>query len=179
VSLAEAKAQLRIAPDDLSADDQLLGYIEAVTESLEDYKHLKIPARVVTDEMCLPRRSRRFRVWSAPLLTLTSVTAWDGSQSWDVTQMRGSESGLVRVITGPLPGGEIVVTYTAGMQPVPWRYKQGALVMLAHCWETQRGQGTVGSGVIGPEEHYRQPGEFFTVPNKVKEWLGPPRPVVA
>ena len=43
----------------------------------------------------------------------------------------------------------------------------------------QAGRGTVMSGVIGVEEHYRHPGEFFTVPNKVKEWCGPPRPVVA
>jgi hypothetical protein len=35
------------------------------------------------------------------------------------------------------------------------------------------------AGVIGPEEHFRQPGEFFTIPAKAKEWLGPPRPVVA
>jgi hypothetical protein len=51
--------------------------------------------------------------------------------------------------------------------------------MLQHLWETQRGQLTAMSGVMGPEEHFRQPGEFFTVPAKTKEWLGLPRPVIA
>jgi hypothetical protein len=79
---------------------------------------------------------------------------------------------------GPLTG-EIVATYTAGRNPVPYKYKQGALVILQHAWESQRGQGTVMSGVIGAEELRREPGTWFTIPNKALEWLGPPRPVVA
>jgi hypothetical protein len=77
--------------------------------------------------------------------------------------------------------GLVEATSIAGYQQVPGRYRRGALVMLQHVWETQRGPsaGQGMGGVIGPEEHFRQPGEFFTIPAKCKEWLGPPRPVVA
>jgi hypothetical protein len=93
--------------------------------------------------------------------------------------MRAQESGLVRVMGGIPVTGAVEVTYIAGYQQIPARYKRGALVMLAHVWESQRGQLTAMSGVMGPEEHFRQPGEWFTVPAKVKEWCGPPRPMVA
>jgi hypothetical protein len=86
---------------------------------------------------------------------------------------------VVYVMNGPPVTGLVDAAYIAGLQQIPARYKRGALVMLAHLWETQRGQLTAMSGVMGPEEHFRQPGEFFTVPAKTKEWLGQPRPVIA
>lgn len=180
VSLAEAKVQLQIEPGDTGDDDELRSYIEALTEVVEQYKHEVIVPRQVTEVIEIGRgRARRFRVWSAPLISLISVVSWDGTITWDVTQMRASESGLVKVMAGPPVHGDIVATTRAGWQPIPHRYRQGALVILQHVWEVQRGQGTAMSGVIGQEEHYRQPGEWFTIPAKAKEWLGPPRPVVA
>ena len=112
------------------------------------------------------------------MISLTSVASWDGSVTWDVTQMRARPSGLVRVMAGPPVTGLVDVTYNAGLNAIPARYKRGALVVLQHVWETQRGQASVMSGVTGPEE-FRQPREFYTIPGKAKEWLGPPRPVLA
>lgn len=185
VSLADAKAQLRIDPADHTQDDLLLDYLAGVTGAIEEYKHQVIVRRTITDEIDLRDQGcgygglRRFRVWSAPVISLTSVVSWDGSVTWDVTQMRASPAGVVRVMGGVPVTGLVDVTLIAGLQQVPGRYRRGALVILEHVWETQRGQGTVMSGVIGQEEHFRQPGEFFTIPAKAKEWLGAPRPVVA
>lgn len=180
VSLAEAKEWLQIDPDDDSDDGLLRFFIESIAGMAEEYKHEVIVPRAVTDEIEVGwERARRFRVWSAPLISLTSVASWDGAITWDVTQMRASESGLVKVMAGPLVHGDITVTYQAGRQPIPEKYREGALIILQHVFETQRGQGTVMSGVIGQEEHYRQPGEWFTIPDKAKEAFGPPRPVVA
>jgi hypothetical protein len=181
VSLADAKGQLNIPLTDHTADDDLREYIAGVTGAIEDYKHEVIVRRTVTDELdlCGHGRRRSFRVWSAPVISLTSVVSWDGTITWDVTQMRASASGVVRVMGGTPVSGLVDVTYIAGYQQVPTRYKRGALVMLQHVWETQRGQLTAMSGVMGPEEHFRQPGEFFTVPAKTKEWCGLPRPVIA
>jgi len=50
--------------------------------------------------------------------------------------------------------------------------------MIEHLWETQRAWHHAVRR-FGPEEQSRQPGEFFTVPAKAKEWCGPPRPVIA
>jgi hypothetical protein len=183
ISLADAKGQLGIDPADHRDDDELLEYIAGVTGAAEQYKHEVIVRRVITDELDLCGYGyggrRRFRLWSAPVISLTSVVAWDGSVTWDVTQMRASVSGVVRVMAGSPVTGLVDVTYVAGLQVMPARYKRGALIILEHAWESQRGQGSVMSGVIGEEEYRRQPGEFFTIPNKAKEWFGVPRPVIA
>lgn len=183
VSLADAKQHLRMDPADTSEDDELRGFVAAATGAVELYKHEVIARRSITDEIDLCRAgyrgARRFRVWSAPVISLVSVASWDGATTWDVTQMRVSESGLVRVM-GALPvRGLVDVTYLAGYQVIPDHYRQGALVVLQHAWESQRGGGTVSSGVIGPEEVRVRSVSAFTVPNKAKEYLGPPRPVVA
>jgi hypothetical protein len=183
VSLADAKAQLGMDPADHRYDDLLRDYLAGITGALEDYKHEVIVRRTITDRLNLRGRGyggRQFRLWSAPVISLTSVVSWDGSITWDVTQMRVSPSGVVRVMAGPPVTGLVDAAYIAGLQQIPGRYKRGALVMLEHVWESQRGQLTARSGVMGPEEHVRDyPGEFFSIPNKAKEWLGPPRPMVA
>jgi len=187
VSLADAKAQLKMDPAEHANDDLLRDYIAGVTGAIEEYKHETIARRVVTDRLDLRGRgwygtgARKFRLWKAPVISLTSVVSWDGTITWDVTQMWVTASGVVTVMTAPPVTGVVDVTYIPGYQQVPGRYRRGALVMLQHVWETQRGPaaGMGMGGVIGPEEHFRAPGEFFTIPGKAKEWLGPPSPVVA
>jgi hypothetical protein len=186
VSLADAKAQLNMPLADHSKDDLLRDYIAGITGAAEDYTNETIVRRTITDELDLRSYSFRFpqqfRVWSSPVFSqLISVVSWDGTMTWDVTQMRVSASGMVKVMAGPPVTGLVEVTYAPGYAQVPGRYRRGALVMLQHVWETQRGPsaGMGMGGVIGPEEHFRQPGEFFTIPAKAKEWFGPPRPMVA
>ena len=190
VSLADAKSQLNMDVTDHRFDDELRDFIASATGAAESYKHEVIVRRTVTDELDLSRlgwygyaygglRRQKFWLHSAPVISLTSVISWDGATTWDVTQMRAAPSGVVRVMNGPPVTGITVVTYTAGYTQIPPHYKRGALVILSHLWETQRGPGTSASGVIGSEEHWRQPGEFFSVPDKAKELLGPPRPMLA
>lgn len=188
VSLADAKAQLNMDPAVHTFDDELRDFIASATGAAESYKHEVIVRRTVTDELDLhggpgpgpggPWR-QQFWVRSAPVISLTSVVSWDGAVTWDVTQMRAQPSGTVKVMTGQAVTGLVDVTYIAGYTQIPPHYKRGALVILQHLWETQRGPGTAASGVIGSEEHWRQPGEFFSVPDKAKELFGPPRPVMA
>jgi hypothetical protein len=191
VNLADAKGQLNMDVTDHEFDDELRDFIAAATGAAEDYKHEVIVRRAVTDTLDLSSQGgygygwgyglRRQKFWlrSAPVISLTSVVSWDGAITWDVTQMRASPSGMVRVMGGMPVTGLADVAYIAGYQVIPPNYKRGALVILAHLWETQRGVGTTASGVIGTEEHWRQPGEFFSVPGKAKELFGPPRPVYA
>ena len=191
VSLADAKAQLNMDPAIHDDDDELRDFIAAATGAAEAYKHEVIVRRTVTDTLDLSSQGgygygwgyglRRQKFWlrSVPVISLTSVVAWDGSVTWDVTQMRAAPSGLVKVMGGMPVSGLADVTYLAGYQVISANYKRGALVILQHLWETQRGPGTAASGVIGSEEHWRQPGEFFSVPDKAKELMGPPRPVMA
>jgi hypothetical protein len=189
VSLSDAKAQLNMDPAVHTFDDELRDFIASATGAAEQYKHEVIVRRAVTDELDLcggPGWSGYGGLWrqqfwlrSAPVISLTSVVSWDGTITWDVTRMRAQPSGTVKVMTGQPVTGLVDVTYIAGYTQIPPHFKRGALVILQHLWETQRGPGTAASGVIGSEEHWRQPGEFFSVPDKAKELLGPPRTVLA
>lgn len=191
VSLADAKGQLNMDVTDHRFDDELRDFIAAATGAAELYKHEVIVRRTVTDTLDLSSQGgygygwgsglRRQKFWlrSAPVISLISVVSWDGTVTWDVTQMRASPSGLVRVMGGQPVTGLADITHLAGYQQIPAHYKRGALVIVQHLWETQRGPGTAASGVIGSEEHWRQPGEFFSVPDKAKELMGPPRPMLA
>lgn len=189
VSLADAKGQLNMDITSHAFDDELRDFIAAATGAAEQYKHQVIVRRTVTDELDLSRlglygwygglRRQQFWLHSAPVISLTSMVSWDGTFTWDVTQMAVSPSGVVRVMNGPPVTGIVDITQIAGYQVIPAHYKRGALVILQHLWETQRGPGTAASGVIGSEEHWRQPGEFFSIPDKGKELLGPPRPMLA
>jgi hypothetical protein len=191
VSLTDAKNHLNLPLSVHTYDDELRDYIAGVTGAVEEYKHETIVRRTVTDELDLwnqagygygygygQRRQQKFWLRRAPVISLTSVISWDGAVTWDVTQMRVSPSGLVKVMGGLPVSGLTDITYVAGLTVIPARYKIGALVVLAHVWETQRGQGGVMSGVTGPEE-FRQPREFYTIPGKAKEYLGPPLVMMA
>lgn len=179
LTLQQAKAALNLAADDTSNDPKLQGFIDGITGAVENYLHQTVDAREVVDEVELYGRPT-FRLWSAPVISLTSIASLDGATTYDVspTAIHVSRAGLVRVLSGPAPVGFVAVTYQAGMSPVPANIVQGALVILQHTWETQRGQGTVGTGVIGAEETY-DPRLSYSIPRKALEWLGQPSPVVA
>jgi hypothetical protein len=182
ITLGEAKAQLQIK--DTSKDALLLDYVAGITAAVEEYKHEVIVPRAVTDEIEVSAYSgsfgwrQKFRVWSAPVISLTTVVSWDGLTTWNAADMRVSPSGVVRVMNGPWVCGLVDVTYQAGYASIPERYKQGALIILQHVWETQRGVGNVRAAVTGPEDVYDRRLEF-TIPQRAKEWLGPARPLVA
>jgi len=143
-----------------------------------------IVPRAITDEIEVSAYSgsfgwrQKFRVWSAPVISLTSIVSWDGLTTWNAADMRVSPSGVVRVMNGPWVCGLVDVTYQAGYASIPERYKQGALIILQHVWETQRGVGNVRAAVTGPEDVYDRRLEF-TIPQRAREWLGPARPLVA
>lgn len=175
VTLDQAKSQLGITGAD--DDAELQGYVDAITGVVEEHLHEVVERRTVVDELELCG-SRSFRLWSAPVISLTSVASLDGATTWDVTALHAASSGVVRVLSGFGPSGWVRVTYEAGYATVPDRYVRGALVILQHVWETQRGTMGAPVGVVGHEEVY-DPRYSFSIPRKALEWLGPPRPVVA
>lgn len=183
VSLAEAKEQLRISPGDTGEDQIIQAYCDGITQVIEDYKREVIEQREIREDVELFDRLgfgrwRRFRVWSVPVISLTSVESLIGAATWDVANLRLSkDTGLVRVLAGPPVRGLVEVVYQAGFVTVPENYKRGALVVLQHNWETRRGTGTPHTGVLGEEERYDH--RFsYSIPRKALEWLGAPRPVV-
>lgn len=173
VTLDQAKQQLNIDADDTTNDAELSDYIDALAGPVEAYLHEVIVPRQFEEDLEL---CGHWKFWlnNSPVISLSSLASLDGVVTWDVTNFKVRSSGLVRVITGPNPNGVVTATYQAGYASIPDNIQQGALVMLQHVWETQRGAGGVVSGVVGDEEIHGRALFPFTIPNKAKEWFGDP-----
>lgn len=186
VTLADAKAQLQIEATDTTQDAVIQAYCDGITAVIEEYKHEVIEQRTITEDVDFcgsryPLGARRFRLWSVPVISITSATSVPAGTTWDVSNLRlTGSSGLVRVLAGPPLQGLVEFVLEAGYATVPENYKRGALVALQHNWETRRGVGSAPhSSVVGMEEerHY-DPRYSYSIPRKALEWLGAPRPVV-
>ncbi|MFF9097565.1 head-tail connector protein [Streptomyces sp. NPDC014802] len=180
VTLAAAKAQLNIAASDTGDDVELQGYIDAATAAIEKQLGLVIDPRTVIDEISCASGTRSLLLQSVPVLSLTSVTSLDGSQSWAVgpSVMRvDSASGLVTVLSGPALSGTVLVTYQAGTTVIPANWRLATLIVIQHLWETQRGRaGAVPGGSDEPEYF---PGRGFAIPRRAVELLETTLPGVA
>lgn len=180
LTLPKAKAQLGIPDADTSRDAQLTDWLGGITAAVENYLNEVTAQREITERIRLTGR-KRFRLWHTPVVSLTSLVSADGSTTWDTSSFDvDPDSGVVETLSGYGPAGLVKATYQAGYAVVPQNIVQGALVILQHVWETQRGVGTEYGGVVGREEQVRgSTYANFIIPRKALEWLGPPRPVVA
>jgi len=77
---------------------------------------------VITDEidLCGYGEVREFSVAAdPPVISLTSVVSWDAAITWDVTTMRVSPGGIIRVMTGPPVTGLVESPTSPGTSRVP------------------------------------------------------------
>lgn len=170
ISLPEATAAVGA---DASDATELQAFVEAITPVVERWTGLVIEKRAVTVTGSF-NGARSAVLSKVPINTLTLIASLDGNTTWDVSDwsIADARSGII-VTSGSALRGDVRFTYDAGYDDdaIPGEYKQGALVILQHVWETQRGVGGVGSGVIGEEElHDRL--YSYSIPRKALEWLG-------
>lgn len=180
VTLAEARQALNYDADDVSDDAELQLYVDAITGTVENYKNEVIELVTITEEHELEGLPV-FYLRHVPVVQLMSITPLDElSFAPPVTQLHvTSDFGRVRVLaSGYPPYGLCSIGIQAGYSTVPPRYKRGALVILQHVWETQRGASITMTGLVGAEElRERGTPTTFSIPRKALEWLGPPRQV--
>lgn len=183
VTLDEVKQQLGIELDDHGDDDELWFYVAGITSVAEDKTNRVLAKREVTARLSL-RGARRFRLPHKPVISMTSLISLDGAISYDVSATAmyvDGDTGLVDVLpSASAPIGLCLATYQAGYATVPEKYRRGALIVLQHVWETQRGVGSSEPGVLGADdyERLRISGQFFSIPKKALEWMGEPDPVI-
>ncbi len=176
VTLDEARAQLGYAADETGDDDEIRRLIAGITPVVESYKGEVMTRRSFTDEFDLCGR-RQFWLRHIPVISLTTVASIPAGTTWDVANMHvTATSGRVRILNGPNPTGLVAVTYAAGPTVPQENYKMGALTALQWLWETQRGVGSSLSAVAATGE--LDPRALIAFPNKMKDWFGPPRPVM-
>lgn len=178
-SLADAKAHLNIAPSDMSQDVQLRQFIGATTRSVEQIRGEAIVRRTVVDRYTFWSPRRDFTLYTAPVLSVASISRVDLTLSW---LPGGFDLDAELALLTALPGtqdlwGRVKFVYDAGYLVIPEAFHLAALMILKHLWETKRGaQGGVqlGGEVVGSVY-----GPGFAVPKRALELLGGSLPGVA
>lgn len=180
LSLYDAKVRLGIDQADTTDDKELRAKLAGLTGALERAKNETIVRRSITQEWMRARRDP-LRLLKVPVISIDSLTYQlrsDAPVTLDVSNWKVSaDSGLLHRMAGHEPHGWVTAVSTAGYTVIPPNYIEAASVLLEHLWETRRGPGTLGGGVIGVEEagDWKQ---MTMLPRKVIEWIGPPRPIL-
>lgn len=123
VSLAEAKRQCRIMPDDTLDDDDLTHLIDVCTELAQDYTHRLLTVGSVTCEV-----EDYTSVIQLPYGNATAVTevTVDGVVTTDY-----SFSDITQKVKFNTSVSNVQITYTCGYEVVPAKVKQGILMMVS------------------------------------------------
>lgn len=174
LSLAEGKEHLNIDADDLDYDEEIQGFIRAITEVCE--RHVGAVARTTHTEK--HRGGRGIVLLRAPVLSLTSVTAIEtsGTDQTVADLDLDQPTGIVQRKDGGWMRGPFRVTYVAGQTQIPAHVRLAALIILQHMWETQRG--TMGGVRVGGADEVLDPRFGFSIPRRAQELLGDQPPEI-
>lgn len=182
INLDEAKLQLNISPSNMTHDVELQAFVDAAIRAVEKYTGLFGTVRTVSGEKHTAGHWRSLRLHHQPVQSVTSVARVDGTLTWTVADIDVDvDSGLLRVINGPLFSGLLTVTYEAGHAVVPENFNLAARIIVQHLWQTQRGAiaGGVRSVLEDSFGNQINLGRGYAIPNAALELLGEPIPVVA
>lgn len=175
ISLARAKTQLNIKPDNTSLDDEVQLWADATTTAVEKALGRVVDQRQITEE--IRANGGTAILSSVPVITLVSVVSVTDDLSWDVSKLHVAKaSGELMVLSGPPLSGLLTVTTIAGEAVSPPNYIVAGLIILQHLWETKRGAMGVKRG--GDDEVY-VPQLGYAVPRRAVEMLGLSLPGVA
>jgi uncharacterized phiE125 gp8 family phage protein len=183
-SLADVKLHLnkQNTADDVEIQDFMDAAQAVITREVGD-----VVPTAYTEMIPLDRWSCHLALTRAPVLSVTSVGLWQGGSvpvALASTDYRlYGDSGIVERINGgyPIPfiGTDASVTYVAGVAgAIPPNIRLAYLELTAHLWRnTQQGRNRRVRGT-GPEDDVATVGLGFSLPNRVRELLGPKRPVI-
>jgi hypothetical protein len=178
LTLPEAKDQLNIDEGDSRYDDELKTYLEALTSVVENELRQVVEQRDVVEYHDL-YQAVQFVLRRVPAVDLSSVTKLSDSSVVDPSTLVLDDCGAVLLVSGQPLTGLYSVEYTAGPDVVPDNWKRAAGVILQHVWELQHGVGvvpaaTVTTGDFMPARQFTG----FTIPNRARELLGSPMPLL-
>jgi hypothetical protein len=156
VSLAEAKAYLNIAAAD--SDDELRGFIDAVTAKGEEFTGRVFGRRTVSADV---RGSRRgpLQLPVGPVLSIVGITA-DG-EAVDPAGVVVSPAAATLTRAAGWDYDRVQVVYTGGYAVQPPTDVMGAKMLLRWLWQSQRGS------VRRSTDGTWAPGAGWDIPNAV------------
>lgn len=184
ITLDEAKLQLNIAVSNTEHDTELQAFVDAAITAVERYTGLVGLTRTISGERHQTPHTSKLWLLRKPVQLVMSVERVDGSQTWDVANIDvDADTGLLRVVDGPMFSGLLQITYEAGHMDVPDNLNLATRVVVQHLWSTQRG--AMGRGIRDRSaldtsfDNLNAAGRGYAIPNAALELLGEPIPVVA
>lgn len=164
-----------------SDDDELVTFLAAAVERLERSIGPIPPTEAVDTFDCARRLGFVLTGW--PVLTVDKVATWSGGvetvlEPRDLTTGQAGwylvgDGGLLRLAA--FPGGDLVVTYTAGRDPVPAHVEKAVLEFAGIMYRgSQHGRGGSRPQPSGQFGSTAPPGAFSRdLPNSVTRLIGP------
>lgn len=170
LGLAAAKTFLRVTSSD--DDEELRGFLEAITEIVERHVGRAVPVRTFVEEKpggCALALDKH------PVLSVTSMSPYlSAGISYVAADVDVSSNGIVRLKSGVDFWGPLRITYVAGSAVIPANYTLAAKVILQHLWQTQRGPAVNSARFAGDDDESSfLKANGFSVPHRAIELLGP------
>lgn len=179
LSLSDARRHLQIPVADTSADEQMRGWLESVTELVESLCGPVVRRTVVEDHALYGRGVTELALRRTPVLSITSaVGVLTGDPSYEAAALCVDGTGILRRLDGGRLSGLLRVTYVAGRTVVPANLSSAARIILQHLWRTQYGASRALSGLGGGEDFaVTEPvaGFGYAIPNRALQLMEPHR----
>ena len=168
LSLREAKKQLNIDPDDTDDDEEIAGFIRALTEPVERIAG-SLVRRPVTETH---QGGYMLALNRTPVLSVTSALAIrTGGVDQNIDDLSvDAATGIVQRLDGAWMCGPLTITYVPGRAEMPAHVSLAAKLILQHMWETQRGQ--MGGARAGGSDEVYDPRFGYSIPRRAQELLG-------
>ena len=164
-TLAQAKKRLNIPTATTTDDDEITEFLDDATFIAEGYcdRTWTVASRTQTFD----GGSTTFVLSKSPVTSITSVTS-NGVALAASAYQSDLANGIVKTYSPTVSGlASVSIVYVVGEAgTVPVGARKGCLEILAHLWETQRGNRKRG-------EEYMAAG--YVLPNRAKEALDPLR----
>lgn len=123
VTLAEARRQCRLMPDETLDDDELTLLINVCSELAQDYTHRLLTLGSVTCEVEESVTEVQLPYGNATEITSVTVNGVDYTDY--------SFSDISQKVKFPYSVSNVLITYNAGYETIPAKVKQGILMMIS------------------------------------------------
>lgn len=172
MSLRDGKQQLNLPLTSTTHDEELRGFIAAVTDAVEFFTG---PVAVRTYSERIDGDRPMLVLSHAPVVSVTSITAilTAGTSYLPADVDVESGTGVVQRLTGGwFTGGPWRVTYKAGRPISKGGIQKASHLILQHMWRTQRGPTSAvrSRGAVDDDTTY-VPGLGYSIPNRALELL--------